>query len=471
MGHCSSCIARIRQRKYTHASVLPFSHRTIQEPGRSNNLSRLHFNVLFLILEEIRCLDIQSLCSLSTTCRVLREVSMPLLFHTCVVKSSALTMETFLPTTLWPFVRALHILDDCLDEPFKTRVAGELVLHSLSCGLFDPLFLSNALQKMPVLAKVEIGLLLAFERRHVTPHELPWATVQAILSVPHLQCFTVDSHRLTPRMLPGESYGPDALSPGLTDFQYHLVDYHEYLRHAPEEQAFMVTLILKTYHTTLHKLELPIELLPITALHSLQWPVLHELRFHGGQEPDKAHLVSSDLVNMAALRVLDLTVTVDDSVIHVPKPIWQCSSAASFPCQNLQRLIMTLPCVDDALFPFLPPTLRELSLVCHPHKSLAKIRRVAMFGDADDGWTRNLLRASDVLRILECCALPSLRVLGVEYAEDDGEVRLLQHIGTSFPDLAELTLLRYRLADRKNTIISAVRLRSCRNCKSDGLWS
>ncbi|KAJ3007539.1 hypothetical protein NUW54_g3512 [Trametes sanguinea] len=453
MHHLFACIARIKRGTHIHNGASTTSSLTIGFPNiELTDIPSLKSIDPLIVIVEIRRMDIQSLCSLSTTCRVLREASMPLLFYT--TRSRTASGHAGPDHAQWKR-RALHILDDCLDEPFKTRVAGELVLHSLSCGLYDPLFLGNALRKMPALAKVEVGLLLAFERRQLTPHELPWATVQAILSVPHLQCFTVDSHRLTPWMLPGESYRPDALSPGLTAFQYRLVYYHEYLRYTPEEQAFKVTLILKTYHPTLQKLELPIALLPIPALHTLQWPVLHELRFYGGQEPGKAHLVSSALVNMAALRVLDLTVTVDDSAVHVPEPIWQRSDAASFPCQNLQRLIITLPCVEDALFPSLPHTLRELSLVCHPHKSLAKIRGIARFGDADDGWTRNLLRASDVLRILEGCTLPSLRVLGVEYAEDDDEVRLLQHIGTSFPDLAELTLLRYRHADRKNTIISA----------------
>ncbi|KAJ3010629.1 hypothetical protein NUW54_g2422 [Trametes sanguinea] len=302
MHHLFACIAGIKRGTHIHNGASTTSSLTIGFPNiELTDIPSLKSIDPLIVIVEIRRMDIQSLCSLSTTCRVLREASMPLLFYT--TRSRTASGHAGPDHAQWKH-RTLHILDDCLDEPFKTRVAGELVLHSLSCGLYDPLFLGNALRKMPALAKVEVGLMLAFERRQLTPHELPWATVQAILSVPHLQCFTVDSHRLTPWMLPGESYRPDALSPGLTAFQYRLVYYHEYLRYTPEEQAFKVTLILKTYHSTLQKLELPIALLPIPALHSLQWPVLHELRFHSGQEPGKAHLVSSALVNMAALRVL-----------------------------------------------------------------------------------------------------------------------------------------------------------------------
>ncbi|KAL7284559.1 hypothetical protein ACG7TL_001851 [Trametes sanguinea] len=231
----------------------------------------------------------------------------------------------------------------------------------------------------------------------------------------------------------GPDHGADAPSPGLTALEYCLNKRDS--RFDSEDQA--LALILRTFHTTLRKLDLPIELALIEPLRSLEWPALQELRFHGEPNTDDARFSLSD--NMRVLRTLDLALSVSSD--YTPTPLWLStpSRPGDFPCRDLQRLAIAFPCVTDALWACLPPTLRELSLVCYPHTNLGT--DLESLSDLD--WGQTIPRASGLLKVLRMCDLPTLRVLGVAYIEDDDERHLLRLIGTRFSTLEELVIVRY----------------------------
>ncbi|KAI9056275.1 hypothetical protein FKP32DRAFT_1586202 [Trametes sanguinea] len=415
------------------------------------SLTELHLDVLILLLEEFRRTDFASLRNFSATCGMLREISMPTLFRTCMVASKVPITELFLPIELWPFVRTLYLLDRCPNQPVLCR-RGVANNNAQLCSFYDPLFLSNALRNMPALVTVNLGMrsLMETRRASVAPHGIPWSTVQAVLSVPHLQSFALRFHRLaSPWLFSGDPeiqlHSP---SPRLTAFQYRLPAKQSDSEYREEGQALAV--VLTAFHMTLRSLDLPIALLPMELLRSLEWPELQELHFHGERRSVEARYSLSD--NMAALRAFDLKVSISSESDCVAEPIWSPAFGSGFPCQNLQRLSIAFPCPDDASFASLPPTLRELTLFCHPRKSLVKYDG----SGHPDRWRQNLLHASALLRILQSCNLPWLRALGIEYRQDENEAQLIEIISTRFTMLVELVMIRYAHEQRASTLDSAV---------------
>ncbi|OSC96500.1 hypothetical protein PYCCODRAFT_1306608 [Trametes coccinea BRFM310] len=307
--------------------------------------------------------------------------------------------------------------------------------HARLCNLYDPLFLNHALRNMPLLTTVELGLKKPVHDLwwDASPHGIPWSTVESVLSVPQLQRFALRFYRLAPWLSPGEQIQLQAPSPGLTALEYCLNRRDS--RFDSEDQA--LALILRTFRTTLRKLDLPIELALIEPLRSLEWPALQELRFHGEPNTDDARFSLSD--NMPLLHTLDLALSVSSG--YTPTPLWlpTTSRPGDFPCQDLQQLVIAFPCVTDALWACLPPTLHELSLVCYPHTNLGT--DLESLSDLD--WGQTIPRASGLLKVLRMCDLPTLRVLGVAYIEDDDERHLLRLIGTRFSTLEELVIVRY----------------------------
>ncbi|KAJ8474342.1 hypothetical protein ONZ51_g7283 [Trametes cubensis] len=302
------------------------------------------------------------------------------------------------------------------------------------CGIVNG-FISRAFRRMPELHAVHLIL---------SHHGIPWLALQLILALPQLREFSC-----TPQI----SYTPEGSarvrklvmdSPApLTSFQFTRDIYaisHLFDRLQSRAEERLLDLILRSAHTSLTILALPIESAPLRTIGSLDFPRLRELTLKGLSGPSQelqCDLVSA-LGRMPELRVLELDIAL--SPRRTPQPIWPPGVITTYPWPHLQRLCVSFPHANDQLYPHLPGDLTHLALRYSPHQIIHKWE--APWRETECVFPPS--SADDILRILQECKATGLVELEVEYhqGEDDDDT-LLRYIATSFPELETLRLFLY----------------------------
>lgn len=309
--------------------------------------------------------------------------------------------------------------------------------NHLLCGAFPGDALADRLWELPrlrslTMAKMDSGV-----------HGLPWTTLSAILSTPHLRELKVLTLHFCPILREGEQLNVDSLSP-LTSFHYRFA--------YPAKSAAFPTVIaslsavLGKLCGTLETLVLPTELVSVSSLSQLQWPRLRELTFIGRDAHPSSASPTMLCPVMPVLRRLTIFISDD-------KPQTMCPSggADSFLWSNLDQLKISSPDPQDGIYDHLPSTLRRLSLRYWPHfcaqQSLYddKLR----YRSVSEPQYDSILDSSAVLSILRRCDIPELDYLELEYQADDDDDALWQYITSAFPRLTRLTIHRLRSARDK----------------------
>ncbi|KAI1797422.1 hypothetical protein LXA43DRAFT_877615 [Ganoderma leucocontextum] len=397
----------------------------------------LNDDVLFHLFEGLR--PTQGLCALSSTCRWLREASMPSLFRCCFVRMSI--TERFLPTFAWPYVRYVVLLyngNTCLNH-FRNRELLLVNTHILG-AVFCPSFLRDALQAMPRLRSVSVS-------SRFDNHGLSWETLDVFLSLPHLREFIVDSFIFCPRDFSSADGCTTSLAP-LASLRYRKKESRDPPRtYIPEQAA--VTFVSKMLHPTLESLELPVESTPLDALSLCPWPRLIELRLSGEYPVGLSQPLISILSSMSNLRVLALHFSLRLKTNR--QQVWPSRHTTAFPWPELVDFSVSFPDPDDQIYDNLPNSLRRLSLRCCPHHCLQRWQPYE-----HRYWSSPILSASELSHILRRCNKPLLDALRIDYVEGGTDPGVLRQLPTLFPALTTLEVNRFREPDGSD--VSIVRL-------------
>ncbi|TBU40286.1 hypothetical protein BD309DRAFT_356250 [Dichomitus squalens] len=409
-----------------------------------NSIFKLDVDVLVYMFQILQSAG--GLRSLSSTCRGLRTLSMPVLFKICIVDvSRPITIFHFLPSTLWPFVSSLHIVDNCPDIRAMRLPKHDLhyTADPLMCGILDGAFLKDALQQMPRLRSVHVGFHWGED------HGLGWNVVDAILSASQIREFTISSYMFCPREAPARRDIPLNPSARLTTFNYARYASRSQL-HADVQRAALGVVVgsLRFY---LERLRLPSDLSPISTLRSLSWTRLRELRLDGTYPPNIDAPLLDIISGMPRLRSLALLFALPRDMEK--QPLWPPRCTLHFPLPELEELVVSYPDPEDYLYSHLPPSLRRLSLRCCPHHCVH-----AWEPEYCSRWHSPIPCASDLLRILSSIKTPLLQHLQLEYVADHADAALLGNISASFPRLSSLEIHRFRQADNSDVSIEDVTL-------------
>ncbi|KAI0329981.1 hypothetical protein GY45DRAFT_790924 [Cubamyces sp. BRFM 1775] len=306
------------------------------------SVQRLNYDVFLHLAQELQTQSV--LTNLSSTCKLYRQWSMPILYRVCRVHQTSETPTTkkFPPRSIWSYIGSITIHDIlCPDSHRYTPVPG--ASNNPRCGIVNGAILEGLLG-MPKLHAVHLI------HDH---HGIPWPVLQSILTLPQLREFSCN-----PRI----SHTPEGSarlqelvlnSPApLTSFQYtrdiHAISHlFDPLQSRAEEH--LLDLILRSVCSSLHTLVLPIESAPLRTMSSLDFPRLQRLMLGGLLE--LAHELQCDIVTalhkMPELRVLELDIALSPD--HAPRPIWPPGPATTYPWPHLQRLCVSFPRTEDQM--------------------------------------------------------------------------------------------------------------------------
>ncbi|EJF59125.1 hypothetical protein DICSQDRAFT_65656, partial [Dichomitus squalens LYAD-421 SS1] len=405
-------------------------------------LLELDIDVLVYIFQMLR--PARGLRSLSFTCRWLRTLCAPVLFESCTVTiRRPITTPQFLPPTLWPFVRTLHLVDHCPDLR-SMRYPGDRLWFAtdpLICGVLSSTFLKDALRAMPRLRSVHVGFLWMEE------HGLGWDAIDAILSASQLREFTIRTYLFCPREAPAREIPLDHFA-RLTTFHYARLPSHFGLHGDVQRESLAV--VVGNLNLSLERLRLPSDLAPIATLASLPWPRLRELKLDGAYPPNLDVPLIYVISRMPNLRKLALLFSLPWDDQSQRKALWPRGCSLDFPLPDLEELTISYPDPEDCLYSHLPPTLRRLSLRCCPHHCV----HVWKPGDCRR-WYSPIPHASQLWRILSDVKVPLLQHLQLEYIIDYADGALLGSIATLFPAISSLEIHRFR--DDDNAKVAIVR--------------
>ncbi|TFK93791.1 hypothetical protein K466DRAFT_59188 [Polyporus arcularius HHB13444] len=396
---------------------------------------------LIRLLEHLKAIDYRSVRAvrLSCTCRRLRELSMSVLFGHCRQDISILDAlspdSLMIPHTLWPHVRILKLCCSCIDGYFTVPDWANYTPQDsdVICGALASPNLHHVLQNMPHLSTVVVRPM----HSHYFGHGLSWSTVCIFLSLPQLSRLVLDCVHICPRP-------PDAMelrlqpSTPVSCLDYLLPNVRDPYRLTSETEA--LDRLLRSLHTSLETLSLPTEPAPIDTISSLDWPRLCELKLRGLRWTTTLPIVGL-FAPMSNLRVLSLELMEREGTSATA--LWPPRFPASYPWPLLESLSVSHPDPEDEIYAHLPPTMRTLMLRAWPHQCIRRWQEV--------NYEPNRLRLhrplpspSILLRVLQRCDTPHLRMLGVEYFTDHAELPLLSHIASNFPRLTTLEFHRYR---------------------------
>lgn len=302
------------------------------------------------------------------------------------------------------------------------------------CDLYPPSIIATRLRELPHLR----SLTMRMNPYRYLWHGLPWNTLTAILSTPHLRDFKLQNIYFCPALLDNEEICVESLSP-LTSFHYQM-------RHPRQPSSFpsettALDVVLHKLSRTLETLTLMSEPAPINTLFELQWPRLRKLVMYGAPWKDLSAPFVTLCSGMQSLRCLELKLTLIPR--STPLLLYPPGISPPFPWPTLDRLLISYPSAQDGVFDFLPPTLHSLALRCWPHIYIQCLYNSRVTYRSQH---YRLLRSSAMLSILRRCAALPLSCLEIEYRADDEDDALLHFLATTFPDLRYLKIHRYRQA-------------------------
>ncbi|KAI0648648.1 hypothetical protein C8Q79DRAFT_461791 [Trametes meyenii] len=393
----------------------------------------LGHDILRYIFEEHRREN--DMHQLSVTCRMLREISAPILYETYqVALRRPVRGDTLLPVSLQPYVKSIKLLDDCKRSWLADRPDSGSDDPAV-CGVFAPKVLSRILRSMRRLRTVSI--LCPY-----VDHSLPWSSLLAFVRLPNISEVNVNGFLLRPPD-PVRHIPPQFEFTHITSFDVSVPWIEEDPPSLPQaRQAY--TALLVGLAPTIERLVLATEVVSLHALLDIRWPHLRELTFQGDvsapSEMNKPYVTF--LRNMPLLRQLHLHLVLPCTV-EGPPIIWPKGIDMELPWPNMDSLLLSLPRADELLCQNLPPDMRRLALCSMPYYYQWLWQPPAYV------WERHLkawvLTASEVLCILRQCRLPHLLHLCVEFVADESEMELYHHIAHAFPRLRRLSINAYRV--------------------------
>ncbi|TFY68310.1 hypothetical protein EVJ58_g1093 [Rhodofomes roseus] len=354
--------------------------------------------------------------------------------------------ERFLLTSCKPYVQTLILHDNCPDQRTEEEMArpyGRPLYYTKDrtvCGAWPGGPVAERLRELPALRSLTIY------KKDWVAHGLPWDTLRAVLSVPHLREFKLRDLYLCPVLQPGDELNFEALAP-LTSFQYRLRRALEPLASSSSEMAALYAVLGKLCET-LETLDLVSERAPLADLSQLRWPRLRKLVYCGVPWSTLSAPWISLHPGMDHLRSLSLKLDLTPGGIS--QMLWPADYAGPFPWPMLEHLLVSFPDPRDEVYDHLPSSLRALSLRCYPHLHVQ--RRPSAYGanPADDYPDHPALSsAASILSILRRCNMLDLDHLEIEYRADGEEDALLRQIAAMFPRLTSLKFHRYRSAQER----------------------
>ncbi|KAH9831538.1 uncharacterized protein C8Q71DRAFT_290278 [Rhodofomes roseus] len=391
--------------------------------------------------------------SLSSSCRWIREETMPVLFRRCLVTvEEPICADRFLPQSLWPYVYHLSLRDGCPDRaaarPHSWRKPK---LHftddPLLCGTMDPEFLRTTLRAMPRLQSISLDLMCR------ESHGLGWDSLAAILSTPQLRSFTLAQFMFSPRhSLTTDSV--EFLAP-LTTFRHEQRVLRDELRRFLSQEAALGVVIEKLRHT-LECLLLASEVAPFRTLMANQWLCLKELHLIGDfyPSPDSRIPFVTLFAEMPKLRVLKLELALHEGVDRQNLQLWPFDDEARFPWPDLIDLVVSFPSPEDRIYSHLPRSMRLLSLQCTPHHYIYSWKLHGL-----QHLHSPILYATEMLEILANVDAPDLDELRLEYRADAAEDELLACVAQRFPQLTSLEMHRFRSSAGSSVTATGIGLR------------
>ncbi|KAI9061776.1 hypothetical protein FKP32DRAFT_1575453 [Trametes sanguinea] len=387
------------------------------------SLERLNYDILEHIYEYLR--PKRGLCSLSLTCKWVRESCKPVYFRRSITRADKITREQFVPSQLWVHV---HTLTFC----------GRWNYPAPSPSRYHPILLAEVFSQMPNLSHIKIDTTYG--------SGVSWRALDEILTFPRLRAFEIDDtfQRSCDGTIIYELHNKSASpSAPLACYRQVLDDYRYPPRDLPDDVVALERVASQEQvQRSLESLVIPSEVAPLATLRNATWPRLKVVALRGTistQQP-LIHVFE----RMPLLEELCLEISrpaVAGRTLILCPPDW----SGPFPWPRLKRLVVSYPDPDDPLFAHIPSigTLLHLDLRCWPrhyvHRSLDD--RVYM---ASLDWRSPILNSSELLRLLSRCPTSSLLELAIEYSEGEDDLELLRHIPAFFPKLTRLTIYRYR---------------------------
>ncbi|KAI0664106.1 hypothetical protein C8Q70DRAFT_218892 [Cubamyces menziesii] len=192
-------------------------------------------------------------------------------------------------------------------------------------------------------------------------------------------------------------------------------------------------------NTTAEALALPMETSPLVEMSQLSWPRIQRLSLKGWYPlAMQATTLPALLSRMPTLRLLRIQAAQRHTSLR-PR-ILDSSISSSCALSELESLTIAYPNPDDDIFAVKMSRLVHLSLRDEPRYYFPLRTR--------DYVPRTIaspiLSASECLRILQRMETPSLASLELVYKADATEDALLRHLSSAYPFLARLELHRYR---------------------------
>ncbi|PIL25703.1 hypothetical protein GSI_11453 [Ganoderma sinense ZZ0214-1] len=285
---------------------------------------------------------------------------------------------------------------------------------------------------------------------HALRDGIPWEAIHAVVQVPQLRHLHIDGHLDGRNILPHETerslrFPVNSLA---------TIDYpSDGFRGVSATEIKMFSVLLRQANTRrlLETLTIPSECAPLDCLSAEEFPCLRKLSLIGRRNVliSPTHTQQfvpyiSILANMPRLRTLALTLA---QPINLPRQaIWPAGMGASFPCPDLEELVVSYPHPDDEFYAHLPPTLRHLSLRCWPRHYLHLLEHDRKVMTDSFGWYSPILSSSEMLRILRRCPAHNVCQLEIDFEDDGSGGDLFRCIPDVFPRLQQLVVHRYRRA-------------------------
>lgn len=306
-------------------------------------------------------------------------------------------------------------------------------------------FLENVLPNLTHLRTVTIDNLSIVGMSGPTKTAVPLSIILAILSSRQIQNVTISGYLYHPED-PTPLIPSGSIQCNLRSLIYDLSVFRRQPRIYPSEKALLEALIPILSHT-LEKLVAPVENVPLETIKMQRWPHLRVLTLYGQRHTmvDSHTPAIAVFANMPNLRCLDLFLANPEGV--EPQAICPDGFSGTFPWPELERLTVAQPLPSDNVWAYLPLCLQALILRYWPRRGdwySAYLQGTPVLHMSETQWRMPHLPASDVLRILQQCRTPQLKLLGMDYQVDEQEISLFRHIARSFSSLESLHIYRYQ---------------------------